>query len=96
MLEGRAEFVGNYVGERSLAEAGRAVKKDVVERFAARFCGLNRYVEIFFDLVLADELDEPLRAELEFKGRIVLDRGSGDEAVFQIWIFLREWHCRRW
>ena len=78
-----SEFVGDDVGERRLAEAGRAVEQDVIECFAAGLGGLDGDVEILFDLVLADEFLQALRAELELERRIVLDRGGGDEAVFQ-------------
>src|SRR5258708_32731510 len=78
LLESGAEFVGDDVGERRLAEAGRPVEQDVVKRLAARFGGLDGYVEILFDLVLADEFLEALRAELELESGIVLDWGSGD------------------
>jgi hypothetical protein len=33
--DGRAQFVGNHVGQRGLAEPGRAVHQHVIERFAA-------------------------------------------------------------
>jgi hypothetical protein len=45
---------------------------------------LDGHVEILFDLVLADEFLEALGAELELERGIVLDRGGGDEAVFQV------------
>ncbi len=83
LLEGDAEFVGDDVGERGFAEAGRAVEQDVIERLAARLGGLDGNVEILFDFVLADEFLQALRAELEFERGIVLDRGGGDEAVFK-------------
>jgi hypothetical protein len=55
----------------------------VVERFASGLGSLDGDVEILFDFVLADELLQALRAKLELKRRIVLDRGGGDEPVFQ-------------
>src|ERR1700676_3436798 len=55
LLEGGAEFVGDDVGQCRLAEARRSVEQNVVKRLAARLCRLNGYVEILFDLVLADE-----------------------------------------
>jgi hypothetical protein len=45
---------------------------------------LDGYVEILFDLVLAYEFLEALRAKLELERGIVLDRGGGDEAVFEV------------
>jgi hypothetical protein len=56
----------------------------MVKRLAAGLCRLDGHVEILFDLVLADEFLQALGAELEFKRGIVLDRGGGDEAVFQV------------
>jgi hypothetical protein len=37
----RPEFVGDDVGERRLAQAGRAVEQHVIERLAARLGGLD-------------------------------------------------------
>jgi hypothetical protein len=64
LLEGGAEFVGDNVGERCFAEARRAVEKDVVEGFASGLRGLDGYVQIFFDFILADEFLQALWAEL--------------------------------
>ncbi len=68
----------------------------MIQRLAARFGRLNRNAEIFLDLRLPDELRQPLRAQLELKGRIILDRRRGNEAVFQFVIFFRGGHCKRW
>ena len=84
LLEGGAEFVGDDVGERSLAEPGRAVEQHVVERLAARLGGLDGYVKILFDFGLADEFLQALRPKLELKRGIVLNRRGGDEAVFEV------------
>ena len=54
----------------------------MVKRLAARLCCLDGYVEILFNLVLADEFLKALGAKLELKRGIVLDRGGGDETVF--------------
>src|SRR5208282_805899 len=78
LLEGGAELVGDDVGQRSFAEAGRSVEQDVVERLTARLGRLDGDVEILFYLVLADEFLQTLRAKLELKRRIVLNRGGGD------------------
>ena len=69
--------------ERRFAEAGRPVEQYVVKRLAARLCRLDGYVEILFDLGLADEFLEALRTELELERGIVLDWGGRDEAVFE-------------
>src|SRR6266478_3551462 len=58
LLEGGTEFVGDDVGERCLAEAGRSIEQDVIKCLAARLCRLDGYVEILLDLVLADEFLE--------------------------------------
>src|SRR4029077_20057126 len=92
LLEGGAEFVSDDVGERRFAQAGRSVEQDMVKRLAARLCRLDRYIEIFFDLVLADEFLKALGAEFELERGIVLDRGGGDEGVFQFGIFSCGWH----
>ena len=89
MLEGDGEFVGNDVGECGLAEAGRAVEENVVKGFATGFGGLNSDVEIFFDLILADEFGETLGTKLELKRRIVFNGSCGDEAVIGSGIFTR-------
>jgi hypothetical protein len=56
----------------------------MVQRLAARLCRLDCHIEILFDLVLADEFLKALGAKLELKRGIVLDRGGGDEAVFEV------------
>jgi hypothetical protein len=56
----------------------------MVQCLAAGLCCLDGHVEILFDLGLADEFLEALRAELELERGIVLDWRSGDEAVFQV------------
>ena len=67
LLEGDSQFVGDDVGQRRLAKARRTVEQHMVERFAARFGGLDGDVEIVFDLCLADEFLQALRAEFEFE-----------------------------
>jgi len=81
--ESGAEFVGDDVGQRRFARGRAGVKQDVIEGFAAGFGGLDGYVEILFDFILADEFLEPLRPKLQLKRRIVLDRGGGDERSFK-------------
>ena len=51
--------------------------------------------QIFFDLVLADKLAQPLRPQLQLKRRIVLDRRGGDHALavqIQVGIFGKTGH----
>ena len=52
-------LVGDDVGERGLAEAGRAVEQDVIERLAALQGGVERDAELLADDLLADALVEP-------------------------------------
>ena len=52
--EPRAHFVGDHRSESGLAETRRTVQQDVIERFAALSCGLDRNIEVVFDVVLAD------------------------------------------
>jgi hypothetical protein len=49
------------VGERRLAEAGRPVEEDVVERFVALGGGLDGDAEVVLEFLLADELIEAPR-----------------------------------
>ena len=58
-LEVRAHRLGEDVGERGLAEAGRAAEQDVVERFAALLGGLHGDLEPLLDLGLAGEVQGP-------------------------------------
>ena len=62
LLKCRAHFVGDYVGQRRLAQSRWPVKQHVVQRLAARFRRLDGDFEIVFDLLLSDELAQPLRA----------------------------------
>ena len=61
-----AELARHDLGERGLAEAGRACEQDMVERLAAGAGGLDEHFEVGADLGLADELGERLRAERGF------------------------------
>jgi hypothetical protein len=81
LLEGDGKFVGDDVGEGSFAQAGRAVQEDVVESFSAGTSGLDGDVKVLFHLGLADEFDEPLRAEFELERGIVFEASGGDETV---------------
>ncbi len=78
------------VGEGGFAEAGRSEEHDVIERFAACLGGLERDGELLFGLGLADELGKAMRAELQFKGVVLVDVRGGDEAVS-----VGTW-CERW
>jgi hypothetical protein len=51
------------VGEGGLAEAGRAVEEQVVERLAALFGSVHGDAEVVLELLLTDELIEAPGAE---------------------------------
>jgi len=67
------------VGERGLAEAGRAVEEEVVERFVALLGGVDGDAEVVLELLLADELVEAPGPERYFEGLVfVLDLAGSD------------------
>jgi hypothetical protein len=47
------------VGERGLAEAGRAVEEQVVERLVPLFRRVDGDAKVVLELLLTDELVEP-------------------------------------
>ena len=71
------ELGGDDLGERGLAEAGRAGEQDVVERVAAGAGGLDGDAELGLQRLLADELVEPARAQREVELLVVVADGSG-------------------
>ena len=85
LLERRAHFVGDDVGQRGLAQPRRPVEQHVVQRLAARLGGLDGDFEVVFDLVLPDELAQPLRTQLQLEGRIVLQRHRRNDALASGW-----------
>jgi hypothetical protein len=78
-LDGDAQFVRYYVSERGLAHAGRPEKENVVERFAAVFRGLHGDAQVFDDVLLADVVDEPQRAQRYVEADVIIETGAGDE-----------------
>ena len=58
-----AEFVGDDVRQRRLAEARRAEQQHMVERFAAHFRRADEDFELLARLHLADVFRQPLRAQ---------------------------------
>src|SRR5580704_6710566 len=84
LLEGNAQLVRDNVRERCLAKPGRAVEQDVVHGLATGTGGLDGDRQIFLHLVLANELGQPLRPQLEFKGGIVSNGSGGDETSIQV------------
>ena len=77
----RAELVGDHVGERRLAEAGRTVQQHVIERLATAGRRGNRDLQVGADAVLADVVVEPTRAQPRFVLDVVVGARGGDEAV---------------
>ena len=81
LLKRRAQFVGDDVGQRRLAQPRRPVEQHVIERLAARLGRLDGDLEVVLDLVLPDEFAQPLRPQLEFKRRVVIDRRGRHNAL---------------
>ena len=63
------------LGQRGLAEAGRAGEQDVVERVAAGAGGADGDLELGLQRLLADELVEPARAQRDVE--LVVGAGDG-------------------
>ena len=74
------QLAGDDLGQRGLAEAGRAVQQHVVQRLAAGAGGLDEDAEVFPGRSLADELRQGLRAEAGLGG-VLGAAGGGDGAV---------------
>ena len=74
------QFGGDDVRQRGLAEAGRAVQQDVVERLPAHFGGGDVDGQILFDLFLPDVVGHGFGAQGVFF-RVVLPFCAHDEAV---------------
>ena len=64
----------NQVGQRGLAEAGRAGQQHVIEHIATLFGRLQHQQQAVLHLVLADELGKRRRAQRDIEGRC---RGGG-------------------
>ena len=67
-----AHLVGDDVGQRRLAEAGRAVEQHVIERLAPAAGRGNRHLQVVADAVLADVLVERARAQAGVVLRVVV------------------------
>ena len=76
-----AHLVGDDVGERRLAEPGRAVQQHVIERLAALLRGRDRDLQVLADAILADVLVEQARAQPGFVLRVLVDARRGHHAV---------------
>jgi len=71
-LDRDAQFISDDLRESGLAEAGRAVEQNVVERLATRACGLDENGEILFYARLADVVREALGADADFGPRVLV------------------------
>ena len=66
----RADRAGDEIGQRGLAEAGRAAEQHVIQRLTAHFGRLDHDEQLFLHLCLAVKLREVRRAECEVKRRV--------------------------
>ena len=79
---GRAQFVGDHVGERRLAEARRAVEQHVIERLAALGRGGNRHLQVLAHAVLADVIVQAPGPKAGLVLRVVVHARRRDESRF--------------
>ena len=82
--KGHGQFVGDDGGQSGLAQSRRTVEQDVIERLAAGAGRLDGDRQVFFDFGLSDELCQPLRAQLQLKRGIVLDRRRRHQPLLQV------------
>ena len=75
----RTHLGGHDVGEGRLAQAGRAVEEDVIDRLLAVAGGVDQDRQVLLDPILAGELVEAPRPDGRLEGDLVLgDDGAGD------------------
>jgi hypothetical protein len=67
-LDVYAYLGGNNMGEAGLAESGRSVEKDVVDRLAPTFSGGNRYLQVILRFCLTDKICQAPRPETIIEG----------------------------
>ena len=67
LLKGHSQFVGDDGGESGLAQPGRTVEQNMIQRFAAGSSRLDGDCQVFFDLGLTDEFRQALRPQLQLK-----------------------------
>ena len=58
-LDFHAEFMGDDIGHRGFAQAGRAVQDNVVHRLVAMACGLDGNPQMRLHLFLPDHIVKP-------------------------------------
>ena len=76
-----AQLVGDHVGQRRLAETGRAVEQHVIERLAALPRRGDRHVQVLAHAILADVVVEPPRPQPGLVLRVVVDARRSDESI---------------
>jgi hypothetical protein len=69
------------VGECGLAEAGRAIEEEVIERLVALLGGVDGDAEVVFELLLADELFEAPGTKSDLDRLVIILRLAGDYAL---------------
>jgi hypothetical protein len=70
------------MGQAGLTEAGRPVEKDMVEGFTPAPGGGDGYFEVFFGLVLADEIGQGTRPEAVVQGCVLFAGLPGYDAGY--------------
>ena len=76
-----AQFAGDDLRERRLAQARRAIQQHVVERFAAAARRLDGDLDVLLHTRLADVVGKALRANARVNSRILIKRRAGDDAL---------------
>ena len=77
--DGDRHLMGDDVSESGLAQPGRPVQEDVVQRLAALLGGGDADAQVVLDLLLADELLQQARPQGGVQGQVVfLELAGGD------------------
>jgi hypothetical protein len=58
-----SHFIAEHMRERGLAQAGRTVKQDVIQRLAAVLGRIDQNGQVFLDLILPDDIRQFLRTQ---------------------------------
>ena len=90
-FEAYAQFVGDDVAQRRLAQSRRTVQECMVERFATVFGSLDKDTEVLDDLLLSAEVTEAQRAEGIFE--ILLGRGQFFLVYIEIFWHIPDLFC---
>jgi hypothetical protein len=83
------EFVGGNERQRGLAEAGRAVQQDVIERFVALLRGIDEDLQVLFVLTLPDVFVERARTERQVVALLVFAYATRDGSVAAVFVLAR-------